>query len=213
MSTLGLIGSGKIGGTLARLAVDAGWDVVLSNSRGPETLADLAADLGPRARAGTVGEAAAAGDLVVVTVPVKAYPTLPDAGLAGKTVIDTGNYYPQRDEHLPELTGPDAITSAELLQRRLASAHVVKLFNTIYFAHLATLGRPAHDPRRSALPLAGDDKAAKEEAAAFADALGYDTVDTGPLAEGRRFEPGSVVYNVYGDGPFTAGRLSAALEL
>ncbi|MGH3169800.1 MAG: NADPH-dependent F420 reductase, partial [Trebonia sp.] len=95
MTTVGLIGSGNIGSTVARLAITAGHDVVLSNSRGPETLGDLVADLGPRARAATAGEAAAAGDIVVVTIPVKAYPDVPADALAGKTVIDTGNYYPQ----------------------------------------------------------------------------------------------------------------------
>src|SRR3954452_8127752 len=103
MTTVGLIGSGKIGGTVARLAVAAGYDVVLSNSRGPDTLADLVAELGPRARAATPAEAAAAGDLVVVTVPLKAYREVPVEPLRGKVVIDTNNYYPQRDGQIPEL--------------------------------------------------------------------------------------------------------------
>src|SRR5690348_18323058 len=97
MTTIGLIGSGHIGSTVARLAVAAGHDVVLSNSRGPETLADLVADLGPRARAATPAEAAAAGDVVVVSVPLKAYREVPVEPLRGKVVIDTNNYYPQRD--------------------------------------------------------------------------------------------------------------------
>jgi 8-hydroxy-5-deazaflavin:NADPH oxidoreductase len=102
MTTVGFIGSGAIGSTIARLAVEAGHQVVLSNSRGPETL-DMAAELGPRASAATSGEAAAAGDIVVVTVPVKAFPNLPAVPLAGKTVIDTCNYGPERDGHIPEL--------------------------------------------------------------------------------------------------------------
>src|SRR4051794_23366193 len=103
MTTVGFIGSGQIGSTVARLAVEAGHQVVLSNSRGPETLADTVAKLGPRASAATSGEAAAAGDIVVVTVPVKAFPNLPAVPLAGKTVIDTCNYSPERDGHIPEL--------------------------------------------------------------------------------------------------------------
>src|SRR5580700_5223517 len=128
MTTVGIIGSGMIGGTVARLSVAAGYHVVVSNSRGPETLAELAAELGPLATAGTAGQAAEAGDLVLVSVPVKP--------LAGKPVMDTGNYYPQRDGHLNELdTG--ALTSSGLLQRDLPDAQVVKVFNNIYFRHLA----------------------------------------------------------------------------
>src|ERR1700720_4557386 len=103
MATVGFIGSGQIGSAIARLAIDAGHQVVLSNSRGPETLADTAAKLGPRASAATSGQAAAAGDIVMVTVPVKAFPNLARAPLAGKTVIDTCNYSPERDGHIPEL--------------------------------------------------------------------------------------------------------------
>jgi 8-hydroxy-5-deazaflavin:NADPH oxidoreductase len=116
MTTAGFIGSGQIGSAIARLAVAAGHEVVLSNSRGPETLADLAADLGPRASAATSGEAAAAGDIVVVTVPVNAFPDLPAAPLTGKTVIDTCNYGPERDGHIPDLDSK-ALTSSEVLLR------------------------------------------------------------------------------------------------
>ena len=138
MTTIGLIGSGHIGSTVARLAVDAGHDVVLSNSRGPETLADLVAELGPRARAATAAEAAAAGDIVVVTIPLKAYREVPVEPLRGKIVIDTNNYYPQRDGHIAELDD-GSTTSSELLQEHLPESHVVKAFNNIYFGHLAAL--------------------------------------------------------------------------
>jgi predicted dinucleotide-binding enzyme len=105
MTTVGFLGSGSIGSTITRLAIAAGHQVVLSNSRGPETLADTVAELGPRASAATSGEAAAAGDIVVVAVPVKAFPDVPAAPLAGKTVIDTCNYGPDRDGPIPELDG------------------------------------------------------------------------------------------------------------
>ncbi|QYC38085.1 cyclohexadienyl dehydrogenase [Nonomuraea coxensis DSM 45129] len=200
MTTIALIGSGHIGGTVARLAVAAGYDVVLSNSRGPETLRDLVGELGPKARAATAAEAAAAGDLVVVSVPLKAYREVPVEPLAGKTVLDTNNYYPERDGRFPELDD-DSATSSELLQRHLPESRVVKVFNNIFFRHLAALARPAGAADRSALPIAGDDAAAKEEAAAFLDAIGYDVVDAGPLAEGRRFQPGTPVY---GD-PYAGG--------
>jgi hypothetical protein len=195
MATIGLIGSGRIGGTVARLAVDAGYDVVLSNSRGPETLVDLVEDLGPHARAATPAEAAEAGDLVVVSVPLRAYRDVPAEPLAGKVVIDTNNYYPQRDGQIPELDSKSA-TSSELLQRHLPASRVVKAFNNIYFGHLGSLPRPAGSPERTALPIAGDDAEAKATVADFLDAIGYDTVDQGPLAESWRCEPGSPVYGV-----------------
>jgi predicted dinucleotide-binding enzyme len=193
MTTLGLIGSGNIGGTVARLAVNAGLDVVLSNSRGPETLAELVAELGPRARAATASEAAAAGDLVVVTIPLKNIGQVPAAPLKGKVVLDTGNYYPQRDGRIAEL---DNRTTSEsgLLQQHLADSRVVKVFNNIYFVHLLTLARPTGAPDRTALPIAGDDEAAKAEATALLDRLGYDTVDAGTLADSWRMQPGTPVY-------------------
>jgi predicted dinucleotide-binding enzyme len=193
MTTVGLIGSGNIGGTVARLAVAAGHNVVLSNSRGPETLGDLVAELGPRARAATGAEAAAAGDIVVVTVPVKAYPDVPAAPLAGKTVIDTGNYYPERDGRVPELEGK-SLTDSELLLRHIPGALVVKGFNNIFFKHLLSLARPAGASDRSYLPIAADDEAAKATVTAFLDSIGYGTVDAGPLAEGWRQQPGTPVY-------------------
>jgi len=195
MATIGLIGSGRIGGTVARLATDAGYDVVLSNSRGPETLAELVEELGPHARAATPAEAAEAGDIVVVSIPLRAYESVPVEPLAGKVVIDTNNYYPQRDGHIPELDDKSA-TSSELLQRHLPTSKVVKAFNNIYFGHLGSLPRPAGSAERSALPIAGDDAEAKAAAAAFLDAIGYDAVDEGPLAASWRSEPGSPAYGV-----------------
>ncbi|SFF63365.1 hypothetical protein SAMN05216251_12228 [Actinacidiphila alni] len=195
MTTLGLIGSGNIGGTLARLAVDAGIDVVLSNSRGPETLADLVAELGPRARAATPAEAAEAGDWVVVTVPVKAYPLIPREPLAGKVVLDSGNYYPQRDGDIPELAAKET-TDSGLLQAHLEGARVVKVFNNIFFKHLAVLPRPAGAADRSALAIAGDDADAKASATHLLDLLGFDAVDAGPLSEGWRYQPGTPAYGL-----------------
>ena len=191
--TLGLIGSGNIGSTLARLAAAAGLDVVLSNSRGPESLSELVAELGGHARAATPAEAARVGDLVVATVPMGAYKALPAAALAGKTVIDTMNYYPDRDGHIAELDS-GTLTSARLVQRHLPASAVVKAFNNIDFHRLLTMARPAGAPDRSALPLAGDDETAKAEAARLLDALGYDTVDIGTLADSWRSEPGTPVY-------------------
>jgi 8-hydroxy-5-deazaflavin:NADPH oxidoreductase len=193
MTTIGLIGSGHIGSTVARLAVDAGHDVVLSNSRGPETLTDLVEQLGPRARAATAVEAATAGDIVVVTIPLKAYREVPVEPLRGKVVIDTNNYYPERDGQIAELDA-GTMTSSELLQTHLPDSHVVKAFNNIFFGHLASLQRPTGDPERSALAIAGDDEAAKRTVTEFFDSIGYDAYDAGPLAEGWRFQPDTPAY-------------------
>jgi predicted dinucleotide-binding enzyme len=195
MTTVGLIGSGNIGSTVARLAVDAGHDVVLSNSRGPETLKDLVEELGPHARAATAAEAAEAGDVVVVTVPLKAYRDVPVAPLAGKVVIDTNNYYPERDGHFPELDD-ESTTVSVLLQAHLPESHVVKGFNNIVAAHLGELARPAGAADRSALAIAGDDADAKATVTTLLDSFGYDTVDVGPLAEGWRFQRDTAAYGV-----------------
>lgn len=200
MTTLALIGSGNIGSTLARLAVAAGYDVVLSNSRGPETLADLVAELGPRARAATAADAAAAGDLVVVTVPLKAYRAVPVEPLAGKVVIDTNNYYPERDGQVPALDEKRTTTS-ELLAEHLPTSHVVKAFNNIFFKTLGSLARPAGAPDRATLLIAGDDMAAKATVTGFLDAIGYDALDAGTLADSWRFERDMPAYaGAYADG-------------
>jgi predicted dinucleotide-binding enzyme len=187
MKTIGLIGAGHIGSQIARLAIANGYDVVLSNSRGPDTLAALVAELGPHARAATVEEAAKAGDIVVVTIPLKAIATVPVEPLAGKIVIDTNNYYPQRDGHIAELDN-ESTTTAELLQSHLPKSKVVKAFNHIYARDLTTHGQPTGSPNRRALVIAGDDPAAKATVLALIDAFGFDTVDAGPLKEGWRIQ-------------------------
>ena len=217
MTTVGFIGSGHIGGTVARLAVAAGHQVILSNSRGPETLTGLVRDLGPAARAATGAEAATAAGIVVVSIPLKAYRTVPAAALAGKTVIDTNNYYPGRDGQIADLDSGSA-TSSELLQRHLPASAVVKAFNNIFYKHLHSLARPSGAPDRSYLPIAGDDTQAKAAVSAFLDSIGYGTVDAGPLAEGWRQQPGTPAYGTpYGSfddekgTPAGAGTVRAAL--
>jgi predicted dinucleotide-binding enzyme len=187
MATIGLIGAGHIGSQVARLAVRNGYHVVVSNSRGPETLSELVAELGSNARAGTAVDAAKAGDIVVVTVPLKNYRQVPVEQLAGKVVIDTNNYYPQRDGHIPELDN-ESTTTAELLQAHLPTSKVVKAFNHIYASELTTDGRPAGTNNRRALVIAGDDGAAKATVTELLDRFGFDTVDAGPLKEGWRIQ-------------------------
>ena len=187
MTTIGLIGAGHIGAQVARLAIAAGHNVVLSNSRGPDTLSALVKELGPKARAATPAVAAQAGDIVVVTVPLKNYRSVPVEPLAGKIVIDTNNYYPERDRQIPELDN-ESTTTAELLQAHLRKSKVVKAFNHIYAAQLTTDGRPAGTPNRRALVIAGDDASAKLTVTRLLDSFGFDTVDAGPLAEGWRIQ-------------------------
>lgn len=192
-TTLGVIGTGMVGLGTARRAVDAGLNVVLSNSRGPETLAGPVAELGRRARAATPAEAANAGDLVITAVPLAAYEQLPRAELAGRTVIDPMNYAPHSGFEMPELDSNE-LTSSELVQRHLADARVVKALHNIGPKQLMELFRPAGAPDRTALPLSGDDPDAKKEVADLLDALGFDAVDLGALADSWRSEPNTPLY-------------------
>jgi predicted dinucleotide-binding enzyme len=206
VKTIGIIGAGHIGSQVARLAIGAGYDVVISNSRGPETLSDLVADLGPKARAATAADAGAAGDLVVVSVPLKAIGDLPVEPLAGKVVIDTNNYYSQRDGQIAELDD-GSTTSAALLQEHLPESHVVKAFNHIRFDHLTEHASPTGTEDRRALVIAGDDHVAKATVIELLDEFGFDVVDAGTLADSWRIEPGTPGY-----GPnLTAVQMQAAL--
>jgi 8-hydroxy-5-deazaflavin:NADPH oxidoreductase len=215
MTTLGLIGAGHIGSALAQTALDAGWDVVISNSRGPETLTDLVSELASRptaggaVRAGTAAEAAAAADLAVVTIPVKAIGQVPVEPLAGKVVIDTNNYYPQRDGQIAELD-EGRTTSAELLQRQLPDSTVVKAFNHIQAAQIVSARSTPGTEQRRALAIAGDDEAAKQRVAAFIDALGFDVVDLGTLPDSWRIEPGTPGYGAEDDADQLRAHLAAA---
>jgi 8-hydroxy-5-deazaflavin:NADPH oxidoreductase len=200
MTTIGLIGAGNIGSAIARAATAAGHDVVLSNSRGPETLHELVAEIGPRARAATAAEAAEAGDLVVVTIPLKHYRQVPVEPLRGKVVIDTNNYYFERDGHIAELDD-EATTVSQLLQDHLPESQVVKAFNNIHAPWILTLARPAGDPERRVLLVAGDSDDAKKAVATLVDEIGFDAYDAGSLADSWRFERDQPAYGA----PYTAG--------
>jgi 8-hydroxy-5-deazaflavin:NADPH oxidoreductase len=187
VKTIGLIGAGHIGSQLARLAVQHGYDVVVSNSRGPETLTDLIRELGTKARAGTPTQAAEAGDVIVVTIPLRNIDDVPVRPLVGKIVIDTNNYYPQRDGHIAELD-KETTTTSELLQRHLPASNVVKAFNHIYAAALTTDGQPPGTPNRRALAIAGNDAEAKRVVSQLIDRFGFDVVDIGPLSDSWRIQ-------------------------
>jgi hypothetical protein len=192
-TTIGVIGSGNIGRTLAELFVAAGHEVVISNSRGPESLADLVAELGERACAGTVTEAAESGAVVVEAIPFGAYRDLPADALAGKIVVSASNYYPNRDGEI-EFGGR---TQTELVADHLDGSRVVKAFNTMYWETLRDEGTPsAPASERLVLFLAGDDPEAKAVVSELIAEIGFTPVDTGSLAEGgRRQEPESPIYN------------------
>src|SRR4029453_11463431 len=187
MATIGLIGAGHIGSQVARLAVANGHSVVIANSRGPETLSGLIGELGPNARAAPPDDVAKAADIVVVTIPLKNYKSVPVEPLAGKIVIDTNNYYPQRDGQVPELDS-ESTTVSELLQAHLPKSKGVKAFNHIYAADLTGHSQPAGSKNRRALVIAGDDEQAKATVSRLIDEFGFDTVGCG-ASEGRMANP------------------------
>lgn len=195
MTTLGIIGAGRIGSQVARVAVTAGYDVVIANSRGPETLGGLVAELGPKARAATAEEAGRAGDIVVVSVPLRVVERIPVEPLAGKIVLDTNNYYYERDGHIEEFDRGETTTS-ELLQRHLPAARVVKAFNHIPWGDITADGAPAGTPNRRALATSGDDADAVAFVTRLYDQFGFDTVNIGPLSESWRIERDRPGYGV-----------------
>lgn len=209
ITTIGLIGAGHIGSQLARLSIASGYDVVISNSRGPETLSALVEELGPKARAATAEEAAKAGDLVIVTIPLKAYESVPVEPLAGKIVIDTNNYYPQRDGNIAELDSKST-TSAGLLQKHLPTSKVVKAFNHIEAAKLTSEAQAPRTENRRALVISSDNGDAKTIVSSLIDGFGFDVVDDGSLANSWRVEPGTPAYGPRGTVAEITDMLAAA---
>ncbi len=187
MTTFGMIGAGNIGSNVARAVIAQGHQVVLSNSRGPETLAELVAELGPSARAASAEEAATAGDVVLVSVPLRAYKDVPVEPLAGKIVLDANNYYWERDGHIDALDRGEATTSG-LLQAHLVGAKVVKAFNHIGARDIVSAGTPVGTPNRRALVAASDYPEALQFVTALYDELGFDTVAIDSLSESWRIE-------------------------
>lgn len=188
---IGIIGSGNIGSTVAKHVVDAGHEVAISNSRGPDSLSDLVADLGPNARAATVDEAARFGEVVLEAIPFGEYESLPADALADTIVISAANHYPERDGEIDF----DGLTETGIVAAHLADARVVKAFNTMYYETLRTEARPdAPLEDRLVLFLAGDDEA-KGVVADLIEEIGFAPIDVGSLEDGRYMEPGSAIYN------------------
>ncbi|MEW2543379.1 NADPH-dependent F420 reductase [Micromonospora chalcea] len=204
---IGIIGSGHIGGTLTRRLRSLGHDVAVANSRGPQSLADLAAETG--ARAVSVEDAVQGAELVVIAIPLKAVPQLPAALFDGKLVVDANNYYPQRDGDIAELLDR-SLSSSRWTADHLKGARVVKVFNNIQAAHLMDEGKPAGTAGRIALPVAGDDADAKRIVMGLVDDLGLDPVDAGTLDESWRQQPDTPVYGTDRDADGVREGLAAA---
>ncbi|MES2261771.1 MAG: NAD(P)-binding domain-containing protein [Pseudomonadota bacterium] len=204
---IGIIGAGFIGRALATHAINAGHDVMLSNSRGPQTLLSTAIALG--CKIGSAHDAASFGDMVFVAIPFNAYQSVPVAPLAGKIVVDANNYYWQRDGRIAVLDTHDT-TTCELLAAHLPDAKVIKAFNAILQGDLERGGTPAGTPGRRALPIAGDDADAKSQVAALIDVFGFDVVDAGALSEGWRFERAKPAYCAQLDAQQLTAALAAA---
>lgn len=190
---IGIIGAGFVGRAVAKLALRAGHQVMLSNSRGPQTLFSLKPMIG--CEIGTATEAANFGDIVVIAVPLTAIGQLPVSELAGKPLIDAVNYYPERDGQVAELD-QQTTTTSEYLGGFLPQSKITKAFNAIQMTDLENDGLPAGDPARRALPLAGDDVHTKQFVSGLYDAFGFDPVDAGALSEGWRFQRGMPSYCV-----------------
>jgi len=193
IKTIGIIGSGPIGSTIARFAVAAGINVVISNSRGKESLSELVAELGPLARAGSPDEAASAGEIVIAAIPLFAYEKLPAESLKDKIVIDTINYYPIRDGQIANLDS-GKFTTSELVQQHLKDSKVVKGLHNQDAPHLNINASRNDRKKRTTLPIAGNDKKAIAIVSEFLDMIGYNSIDAGSLADSWRIEPGMPIY-------------------
>jgi predicted dinucleotide-binding enzyme len=193
MTTIGIIGSGHVGSNLAQAAIAHGYDVVLSNSQGPDSLTGLVKELGPQARAATSAEAAAGGDFAIVAIPITTIDQVPVEPLAGKVVIATINYFPQRLGHIPEIDN-GATTAPGLLQAHLPTSKVVRAFSMLDAGDMSGDGHPEGDPRRRALALAGDDPAAKRLVAGLYDEFGFDALDIGGLDQSWRLDAGQPAF-------------------
>ena len=189
MTTIGIIGAGEIGTHVAIATIKLGYNVVIANSRGPETLKSLVAQLGSSARAATAAEAAEAGDFAVVAVALKRENTMPVNELAGKIVLDTNNYMIWRDGHYPEIDS-GAKTVYEMRQEQLPTSKVVQAFTHIQAPRILTAARPAGDPRRIAVPISSNFPDAIALVAELFDRIGFDTVNNSPLSEAWRSAPG-----------------------
>ena len=194
LKTIGIIGSGLVGKAVARLSIAAGYNVVISNSRGPHTLTEVVKDLGPRARAGSVEEAIESGDIVTISIPLPVHDQLPAKAFRNKIVLDQTNYYPGMGDYYNDDLDKAKLTSSELIQSYLCEAKVVKGMHNIGWIHMEANARPKGDKNRTSLPVAGDDFDAKQTVMGFIDSIGFDVVDSGSLSNSWRIEPNTPIY-------------------
>lgn len=206
--TLGIIGTGRVGTAVAKLAVGAGLSVALSNSRGPHSLQALVSELGSAARATTPVDAALSSDIVLASVPFYRYSSLPADALEGRLVLDAMNYDASRDGDAPAELIAGTATTSELVQRHLPGARVAKVFNTIFAAHLLSLARPANAPDRSALPISADSPKDRLAVSGLLNRLGWDAVDAGVLVNSWRMALGQPAFVL----PYMSGTDVAALD-
>lgn len=192
LPTIGILGAGRVGTALARLALAAGHDVRIASSRPPEEIALLVEIITPGATPGAAAEVIASSDIVILALPLSKYRALVPEQLAGKIVIDPMNYWAPTDGVLPEFEGDEA--SSEVVQRYLPAARLVRSFNHMGYHEIEQEARPASDPARRSLAIAGNHAEARDVVAAFIDRLGYDTVDAGPLSSARKFGTGTPIF-------------------
>ena len=210
MTTIGVIGAGHIGRSFSLAAIVKGHEIVIANNSGPETLGELVAELGPKARAATAADAAEAGEFAIVATPIAGAEALPVEQLAGKAVLATCNYFAERDGPIAEIDSGE-VTVPEYVQTRLPTSNVVRAFNHLDAAAIATDGTPAGAPNRRALGYAGDDPGAKALTADLYEELGFDAVDVGGLADGWRLDVDQPTFVVRQNaGELRAGLLKAA---
>ncbi|WNJ86978.1 NADPH-dependent F420 reductase [Pseudomonas canadensis] len=205
---IGVIGAGFIGRAVAQRALAAGHEVMLSNSRGPQTMSSVVSGI-RGVKVGSAEDAAQFGDVVLVAIPFEHYRKVPAQWLAGKTLLDANNYYPERDGHFPALDRFETTTS-RMLAEHFTHSKVIKVFNAIFAADITDHARPHGAPDRRALPVAGDDAVAKAQVITLLDELGFDAVDAGSLDESWRFERAKPAYCVPLDQPGLKAALAAA---
>lgn len=192
--SVGIIGAGRLGTAIARQSLNAGYNVAIANSRGPESLRLMLSVLLPGATAMDVPDLIAASDIIILAVPLNQYKTLAVNSLSGKIVIDAMNYWPPTEGDIVEFM-TKGVTSSEYLQQYFSGARLIKTLNHVAYNELEEHSLPPDSNGRRAIALAGDDEDAKQQVESFINDLGFDPVDLGPLSHGKKFQPDTPLFN------------------